>query len=292
MNNTDLYRIISFESFMQLILYKTERFVNPLTWEDTFEGCGLRYVHDEKLIKKFVDALFAMYNNESGCGDDVLFNFVKAEIVRDYSFGQSWSLISDSDAMWRIYNYNNHAIQIQSSIEQIQRYISIFNDTNTDNNFKCEIKKVKYDVLNEDKEEAYAKFYRKGMDFSTSYFHKRKAFEHEQEVRVLIRPENIQLIFHRQLNQYRRHISNVRNAGNEITSDMLVNAINIVHSCNGPEYSLRNINLNVSIDNMKEYITDIKVHPKAEDWYVELINNLCDKYGIPFGGRSSLYGEA
>ena len=34
----NLYRIISLETFLDIVLNKRERYVRPATWEDTFEG--------------------------------------------------------------------------------------------------------------------------------------------------------------------------------------------------------------------------------------------------------------
>lgn len=34
----NLYRIISLETFVDLIHNKHERYVRPVTWEDTYEG--------------------------------------------------------------------------------------------------------------------------------------------------------------------------------------------------------------------------------------------------------------
>ena len=97
-----LYRIISLESFLQLLLCKEERYVNPFSWDDTYEGCGLRYINDDNKVNCFLSNLFRQYENEPNQGNRVLFVFAKAESVSNFCFGQCWSLDKDSDAIWRI----------------------------------------------------------------------------------------------------------------------------------------------------------------------------------------------
>lgn len=48
-------------------------------------------------------------------------------------------------------------------------------------------------------------------------------------------------------------------------------------------------NYYVGIKDLSKYILGVKVNPFAEDWYVALIENLCEEYGLKFYGRSELY---
>ena len=101
----NLYRIISLESFIDLLHNKRERYVRPATWEDTFEGYLYSKLYDEKERKKIVEDIY--YNvcprNYKGTIDNIL----RLEHAKWFVYGQSWSNISESDAMWRIYSYNN-----------------------------------------------------------------------------------------------------------------------------------------------------------------------------------------
>jgi len=45
----------------------------------------------------------------------------------------------------------------------------------------------------------------------------------------------------------------------------------------------------IDIADLSKYISGVKVNPFAEDWYVDLIKNLCVEYNLPFLGRSELY---
>ena len=42
---------------------------------------------------------------------------------------------------------------------------------------------------------------------------------------------------------------------------------------------------------LEEFVESIKVHPSASNHYVALIQNICEKYGLTFNGRSGLYGN-
>lgn len=47
-------------------------------------------------------------------------NLLKLEHAKWFVYGQSWSSIRDSDAMWRIYSYNKHPIQIQTTEKRVK----------------------------------------------------------------------------------------------------------------------------------------------------------------------------
>ena len=108
-------------------------------------------------------------------------NLLKLEHGKYFVYGQCWSTLSDSDALWRIYSYNNHAIQIKTTNIRIKNMLKINPD------ISYEIRKVKYDVEPEDnlmhKQVLQLKEKQKIYE---PFFHKRKAFKHEAEVRVLI----------------------------------------------------------------------------------------------------------
>ena len=51
------------------------------------------------------------------------------------------------------------------------------------------------------------------------------------------------------------------------------------------------VNFFLPIKYLNKYISGVKVHPMAEEWYVELIKGLCEEYSIKFEGQSNLYGK-
>lgn len=53
-----LYRIISLETFIDLLHNKRERYVRPATWEDTFEGYLYSKLYDAEERKKIVRDIY------------------------------------------------------------------------------------------------------------------------------------------------------------------------------------------------------------------------------------------
>ena len=45
----------------------------------------------------------------------------------------------------------------------------------------------------------------------------------------------------------------------------------------------------LAIPSLEELIDGVKVHPNAKDYHVDLVKTLCEKYNIPFSGKSLIY---
>ena len=175
----DLYRIISLEAFIDLLHNKRERYVRPATWEDTFEGYLYSKLYDAKERKKLIEDIY--YNvcprNYKGTIDNIL----KLEHAKWFAYGQSWSTISESDAMWRIYSYNKHSIQIKTTDTRLKNILSRVSDIN------YVIRSIKYDVEPEDNlMHMQVEQLKDTLSIYEPFLHKRKAFRHESEKRVLI----------------------------------------------------------------------------------------------------------
>lgn len=54
----NLYRIISLETFLDIVLNKRERYVRPVTWEDTFEGYLFSKFDNQEEKRKIVEYLY------------------------------------------------------------------------------------------------------------------------------------------------------------------------------------------------------------------------------------------
>ena len=55
-----LYRYISFEDFVNLLVNNKERFVRPVSWEDKYEGYLFSHMETKEEIREIVKE---MYNN-------------------------------------------------------------------------------------------------------------------------------------------------------------------------------------------------------------------------------------
>lgn len=158
-----IYRIISYERFVELFDNRKNTLVKPKLWEDTFENFALK----SKL--KFPN------------GSEILLD------THERLYGQCWTTSKASDAMWRIYSHNKKSIRIRTTVDKL--LTSLSNDNVDKAMTEACIGKVEY--KSESKIMALAKkaFTKSGQMTFGSLFRtllvKRKAFEHEKEIRLI-----------------------------------------------------------------------------------------------------------
>ena len=97
-----LYRFISFPAFVNLVERRQERYVQPTLWEDTYEGYLIQL-----LSKRDVDECLTMLANSfcQGNYEMAVVNYIKLHDARWHCYGQCWTKLKESDALWRIYSY-------------------------------------------------------------------------------------------------------------------------------------------------------------------------------------------
>jgi len=158
-----IYRVISYDRFLEFFDSCKNTLVKPKLWEDTFENFTLK----SKL--KYPD------------GSEITLD------THERLYGQCWTTSKASDAMWRIYSPDKRSVRIRTTINKLLASISIAN-VDTAMADSC-IGKVKY--LSESKITSQAKqaFSNNGqMTFGNlfrSLLVKRKAFLHEKEIRLI-----------------------------------------------------------------------------------------------------------
>lgn len=281
----NLYRIISLETFIDLLHNKRERYVRPAIWDDNYEGYLFKKILNPEDRRKIIEYMY--YDVCPRNYEATINNLLKLEHGKYFVYGQCWSTLSDSDALWRIYSYNNHAIQIRTTDASIKKSLK----SNSDISY--EIGKVKYDIEPEDnlmyKQVLQLKESRKTYE---PFFHKRKAFKHEAEVRVLIDDvrwsqimEMSSLGANWKIYEKMQGMSEDADRLNEVEKRLTE------YMGHWIEKKIP-INFYQTITCLNNYILGVRVHPMAENWYVELIKNLCEEVMIKFEGQSDLYGRA
>ena len=115
----NLYRIICLEAFVDILHNRRERYVRPDTWEDTFEGYLYSKLYDEGERKNLIRDIY--YNVCPRNYKATIDNILKLEHAKWFVYGQSWSTMDESDAMWRVYSYNKHSIQIKNVKSKMKR---------------------------------------------------------------------------------------------------------------------------------------------------------------------------
>ena len=274
----DLYRIVSLESFVDLVMNKKERYTRPVSWDDCYESFMYETLTNEEGRKQLIKTLYSEINPNNP--KVTINNFVRLWYARFFVYAQCWSEEKDSDALWRIYSYNKHAIQLVTSKTRIQKIMK-------QSSQKFHIDSVKYDV-NEHTDifKEQVQGVKKTLSIYEPYFHKRQAFQHEKEHRVLVYDESKFIVSSTSAWGAKAGLSRKGKTNEEIIDNIVQSIENSIYG-----FSKENVNDNfyVLINDFKDYIIEVRVHPLAEQWYVDLVKNICDLYEIKFGGQSQLY---
>ena len=249
-----IYRYISFESFVGMVQSKQLIFVLPETWEDPMEGSGIM-------------------NKINNCSS---LEIIYKSVPRLYwTFAQCWSRAYKSDAMWRIYSYNNKSIRIKILESDVQKLNGV------------DLREVRYDdnpriAQIDDKE-----------SFITALSVKRKAFSHEKEVRLFYRLwfEGVNDNYlHKRCFDYLA----AENVFEKIEIKKELEKMGIDFKEDDP-FTILNMGenkikrINITFDHIPNFIQGVMVHPLAEDWYVKIVEDFCKNNKIRFEGKSTLY---
>lgn len=250
-----LYRYVSFETFVGMVQSKTLTFVLPELWDDPKECESFKHyvTHLDTLYEQL--ALWAVYCK---------------------TFFQCWTTLAESDAMWRIYSYNNRALRIsvkRNNISLLDDVKAI--DVEYSNDFDCEF---------ENGESGYLK----------TLSRKRTAFEHEREVRLIKHykfsgTNDIKkhvyawLALSEHSNQIEILERNFPGESIEEKAQAVVETLNIGNEAKSF--------INVSFAHINGFIENVLVHPLAPEWYVDIVREFCTNNEIRFAGKSNLYTE-
>ena len=231
--NGPLYRFCSFPSFVKLLQDKCLVFRNFQSWDDPYEGYLFNTIKTDKGKSKIIKIIEELKHAH---GQFLI------HMLRDMSncpYAQSWTKLAESDALWRIYSFSNQAIRIEIDIEDIPKLNGVQTHDIIYKDFESLQEEVK-DALMDD-----------GVNWNDLFLKKRKAFEHEQEVRLLLDPR-------------------LDKIGQKITNE-------------------NNSTIDVSFLKINNFIKSVMVHPMAERWYEETVRKFCAEKGVSFIGKSKLY---
>ena len=176
LNQEDLsksvYRVFSYTRLLEIFEEKKLTLVNPQKWDDPFENFILKSIGELPDGREFTIA------------------------SRENYFGQCWSLTKESDAMWRIYSPDKSGVKIRTTIEKL--FNPLYSSVPRHQSFKGEynlytfIGKVKYSSTNKliemlnDKDGMSSKLFdQSGKGQASTFFYKRWAFRHENEIRLI-----------------------------------------------------------------------------------------------------------
>ena len=162
-----IYRIFSIERFKQLMCSEELVLVNPSKWDDPFENFFLK----------------GNATDESG-------KLFSLKTISNSWYGQCWTYTEESDALWRIYSPNKDGVRVSTTIQKL--FSCFWDQEDQYAGLKYFIGQVSY----HDRhfiESLMSKFTFTGLamggqndNFARLLCIKRKEFEHEDEVRILV----------------------------------------------------------------------------------------------------------
>lgn len=161
-----VYRVLSVERLLEMLGTRHNALVRPSKWDDPFENFLLRTVWSGQSGQPFTVGL------------------------RDQLYGQCWSLLPESDAMWRIYSADKQGVRITSTLSKL--LASLWQAVTQVPELSCWIGKVTYHprsqlkrMLEDGQGLASLTVDPTGRAQASSLLIKRREFEHEKEVRLI-----------------------------------------------------------------------------------------------------------
>lgn len=288
----DLYRYISFEEFVSLITWKKLHFVQPTQWPDTYEGFIYRIFNDDSYKKMLLSNLYDKLPNGTPeeRASTALTNYCGILHATTNWYGQCWTYDGEeSDSFWRIYSHGDKSIRIHTTDEKIEKLFD------PDHYYTAQ-KPVTYD-----KESTKAELIKLQIEAiynaektTEGFFHKRVAFSHEKEYRVLISPKETTAGKHYDYNDFMNsvdYIAHLQLFDNKLldSKEKCLRALMDCIKTLVPKALKREPHFNVTVENLPAFIDDVLINPLAEGWYVDLVIEICRQNSIKCIGKSHLY---
>jgi hypothetical protein len=179
LDSDKIYRFIDLSGFVDILSSGRMYLRQVMTWDDPYETNALQYLVNE-LLEKTDLAIIKPSSAKSAMVEDLRFRIrqkIRERAVKSI-YAQSWTALSESDALWRIYSPDKKGIRIgvlwRDVANAIQReYVHMKHYP------------VEYLTAEESRQAILKRFENSGkkIDLSACCRYKRKEFEHEQEYR-------------------------------------------------------------------------------------------------------------
>lgn len=161
-----VYRVVSVERLLELLGTRHNALVRPSKWDDPFENF----------------LLSTEWSGQSGQPFSIG--------LRNQLYGQCWSLLPESDAMWRIYSPDKQGVRITSTVSKL--LTGLWQAVTEFPELSCWVGKVTYyprsqlkRMLVDGEGLASLTVDPTGRAQASSLLIKRREFEHEREVRLI-----------------------------------------------------------------------------------------------------------
>jgi len=234
-----IWRYMDFTKLMSLLDSYSHYFARPDRFNDPFEGSWpvKNKITIDRLMKKHedMDTLWAdEYFKKSGS-----FQYIsKNEFSKQIAIS-CWHMNEfESAAMWKLYTKSNESIAIQTTYSKLR--LSLWDQT------PLEIGLVLYiDYENDEIEHT----------LFSPFMHKRKSFEHEQEVRAIV---------------------TIRS-----TLGPMEEVRKYDKDCKNKKFTIQGVEIPIAADyTMEKLIDKIHINPEAPDWVLDLVGRVVKKYNF------------
>ena len=222
----------------------------------------------------------------------VIHNYFKLWTARWQCFGQCWSKTNESDALWRIYSYEKMAVRIETEEKAIRSTLeNLFQQSNQQGQYSIEIGDVQYDLKDSNCLKEQGEMLKNSLKVVTPFFHKRKAFQHENEKRVILFDKSkadIEYIV-AWATKVNLHFDGKEKCftDKEMVIESAVKEIRKMQK----NYCTEQIKseMFVKVPCLSQYIQSVMVHPQADEWIVNLVEKICQRGRLNFIGKSHMY---
>lgn len=279
-----LFRYIGFEDFINLTINNKDRFVRPSSWDDKYEGYLFSHMETPEDVWKIVSEMYHKLCPRNYYA--ILDNYFRMWHSKWFTYAQCWSKHPETDAMWRCYSYGNRAIRIRTKDDKLLSHTKkVFSE---EEQFSVYLEKVNYDLNKKSILEQQISQMKDSLLAHETYFHKRPAFRHEGEYRLLIADNRLYSAEGPSSFGVKFKIEEqVKGKTDEEIIDYLTERI-----CAQREDWDRIGDNNVRIEDagdISEFLEGVMVHPVAPKWYVDIIGEICQSKKIKFDGQSEIY---
>ncbi len=266
-----IYRFINFDNFVDLIQRKALTFVTRDLLEDPYEGYVYGALKTSHGRQQILNVLREHYPQDAEAWLSILLNMDRCWYI------QSWTRCTESDALWRIYSHNKHALRIEISLEDILKL----------NNVSAHDMQYKDNLTLRDEIESLISSDKKNLNPRSILLCKRSSFLHEQEIRLLsFERDNLATNYQTPEEQNMRRLILARLHDNgKMTDNEFETALK---DANSPEKRLEKLK-RIPFNHIENFIRSVMIHPLAPNWFSETINTFCNNNNIRYLGRSNLY---
>lgn len=169
--NTTIWRYMDFTKFVSLLDKKKLFLCRADKLEDSFEGSlpldNVESLKSEIYKEKAINGRWGVAKTEHYIND----LSEGSKLLKNFTYISSWYMSEhESAAMWRLYARTNEAVAVKSTVKRLRKSLP--------KNEELLIGQMKYID--------YKKEYIEEKSLTDRFFHKRKSFKYEEEVRVVI----------------------------------------------------------------------------------------------------------